>query len=122
MLSCGYLGALLQAAAALWQEMGVAQQEAIQAIYPLARATLENVAKKGISASVTGPVVRGDTATVQSHLEALSHRLPELVPLYGALTHSSLSLAAGRGVPPAQLAAMRRVVDCYLHNTPGLGD
>ena len=121
-LSCGYLAALLQAAAALWQEMGVPQQEAIEAIYPLARATLENAAIKGISASVTGPLVRGDTATVHLHLEALSHRLPELVPLYGALTHASLSLAAGRGVAPAQLAAMRRLADCYLHNTPGLGD
>jgi len=106
-LSCGYLVALLQAAVALWQEMGVSQEEAISSLYPLARVTLENVAQSGIGASVTGPVVRGDAATVRSHLEALSRRLPELVPLYGALTDASLPLAAGRGVSPAQLAAIR---------------
>lgn len=112
-LSCGYLVALLQATVALWREMGVSQEEAISALYPLARVTLENVANIGIGASVTGPVVRGDAATVRSHLEALSHRLPELVSLYGALADASLPLAAGRGVGPAQLAAMRGLINDY---------
>lgn len=122
-LSCGYLVALLQAAVALWQQMGVSQEEAIAALYPLARITLENVAKGGIGPSVTGPVVRGDASTIQSHLEALSRRLPELVPLYGALTNASLPLAAGRGVGPTQLAAIRELIDHYSNtHGPRLGD
>jgi predicted short-subunit dehydrogenase-like oxidoreductase (DUF2520 family) len=116
-LSCGYLVALLQAAVALWEETGVSRQEAIEAIYPLSRVTLENVAKCGIEASITGPVVRGDVATTQSHLEALSQRLPGLLPLYRALTEASFPLAVGRGVSPAQLAAMRGLLDHYpRHN------
>jgi hypothetical protein len=115
-LSCGHLVALLQAATLIWQSMGFSPREAMDALYPLARASLENVAKGGTANSVTGPVVRGDADTVRSHLEALAHRLPELVPLYRALTEASLPLAAGRGVNPAQLEAIRGLIAQYLPN------
>jgi predicted short-subunit dehydrogenase-like oxidoreductase (DUF2520 family) len=109
-LACGYLAALLQAAVDLWSTMGFTTQEAMDALNPLVRATLENIAKDGIPDSVTGPAVRGDAATVRTHLAALSQRLPELVPLYRALTAASLPLAAQRGVAPRQLAAIRTLI------------
>jgi predicted short-subunit dehydrogenase-like oxidoreductase (DUF2520 family) len=112
-LGCGYLVALLQAAVEVWQKLGFTPQEAINALYPLTRATLENVSKHGILASVTGPAVRGDTVTVQSHLEALSQQLPELLDLYRALTAISLPVAAQRGIEPGQLEALRNLVDSY---------
>lgn len=112
-LSCGYLAALLQAAVEVWQKLGFTDQEAINTLYPLARATLENVSKRGVPASVTGPVVRGDAVTVQSHLEALAQRMPELVGLYRDLTALSLPLAAQRGVSPGQLEALRNLADSY---------
>jgi predicted short-subunit dehydrogenase-like oxidoreductase (DUF2520 family) len=34
---------------------------------------------------LTGPIARGDTATVEAHLAALERRAPDLVPLYLAL-------------------------------------
>ncbi|MEK7814356.1 MAG: Rossmann-like and DUF2520 domain-containing protein, partial [Chloroflexota bacterium] len=112
-LGCGYLVTLLQAAVTAWQSMGFSPQQAMDALYPLARATLENVAQGGITATVTGPVVRGDAATVQSHLEALSQSLPDLVPLYWALTEASLPLAAERGVSLAQMAALMELLKGY---------
>ncbi len=112
-LACGFLAALLQCAASLWHEMGFPATEAMDALQPLAQATLNNVARHGVVASVTGPVVRGDVATVQAHLEALSQRLPELVPLYSVLTRASLSIAQGRGVSPEQLAFLRAALDFY---------
>jgi predicted short-subunit dehydrogenase-like oxidoreductase (DUF2520 family) len=112
-LGSGYLAALLQAAVEAWQKMGFTHQEAINALYPLSRATLENISRRGVLASVTGPAVRGDTITVQSHLEALSQQLPGLVELYRALTVASLPLAARRGVNPGQLEALRKLADSY---------
>jgi predicted short-subunit dehydrogenase-like oxidoreductase (DUF2520 family) len=114
-LACGYLATLLDGAASLWQEMGFGRREAMAAIYPLARATLENLARhpESVGASVTGPVVRGDVATVQAHLEALSRRQPELLPVYAALTRASLPMAQERGVSPEELSALRAAVDCY---------
>ena len=109
-LGCGYLAALLQAAVELWSAMGFTAQEATDALYPLARATLENIARDGISASVTGPAVRGDVGTIQAHLAALSQRSPELAPLYRALTTASLPLADQRGVAPEDLAAIKSIV------------
>ncbi|MSQ07500.1 MAG: DUF2520 domain-containing protein [Dehalococcoidia bacterium] len=112
-LACGYLAALLQGAASLWQEMGFPEQQAMRALQPLAQTTLDNVFRHGVVPNVTGPVVRGDVATVRAHLEALSQRLPELVPLYAALTRESLSIAERRGVGPEQLASLRAAVDFY---------
>ncbi len=112
-LSCGYLLALLQSAVSLWETFGVDPGDAMKAIYPLARATLENLAAHGAESSVTGPVVRGDAATIQSHLELLSQKAPDSLPVYLALTRSSFPLATRRGVSRSQLATMQELIDQY---------
>jgi predicted short-subunit dehydrogenase-like oxidoreductase (DUF2520 family) len=38
----------------------------------------------------TGPHVRGDWTTVEGHLEAIREALPELEPLYRALSDATL--------------------------------
>jgi len=112
-MGCGHVAVLLQAAVEIWQALGFTRQQAIESLYPVSRATLDAVAKEGIEAGVTGPVVRGDIDTIRSHLEALFQTLPELAPLYGALTAASLPLAAKRGVGPGQITAMQELVDHY---------
>jgi len=49
-----------------------------QAILPLLRATVENIAALGPDAALTGPVVRGDAGTVRRHLQALPQHLLEV--------------------------------------------
>ena len=112
-LGCGHLAALLQAVVEVWQAMGFSSQQAMQSLYPLCRATLDAVAEHGAAASATGPVIRGDVGTLRSHLEALFLRLPELVPIYGALATASLPLAASRGAGPGQITAMQELIDHY---------
>ncbi len=119
-LACPHLAALLQAAVEVWQAMGFSPERAVEALYPLSRATLENVVSQGVAASVTGPTVRGDVATVRSHLEALFQRLPHLVPLYGTLAGASLPLAARRGVGFGQRSAMQELIDHYAGTTRAL--
>ena len=109
-LSCGYLAALLHGAVELWQAAGFSEEQALSALLPLARATLENVAKGDIGNQVTGPVMRGDTATVRSHLEALGRSKPELTDLYLALAEASLPLAAQAGLGPAEAQALRQLL------------
>jgi predicted short-subunit dehydrogenase-like oxidoreductase (DUF2520 family) len=43
----------------------------VAAFLPLMRATLDNVADLGTRAALTGPVARGDVATVRAHLAAI---------------------------------------------------
>jgi predicted short-subunit dehydrogenase-like oxidoreductase (DUF2520 family) len=50
-----------------------------EALVPLMTRTIEN------QFDLTGPIARGDWATVDAHLDALSRDLPDLVPLYRAL-------------------------------------
>jgi predicted short-subunit dehydrogenase-like oxidoreductase (DUF2520 family) len=38
---------------------------------------------------LTGPIARGDWATVDDHLAALEARAPDLVPLYRALVEAT---------------------------------
>ena len=111
-MSCGYLVALLKAASDIWKEMGVPHEEALSSILPMARATLANVAMAGLDASVTGPMVRGDTATLRRHVEALENRLPRLVPLYRALSRESLPLSQGR-VSAETREEMRQIIEGY---------
>ena len=98
-MSCGALVALLRSAAALWQSMGVDQETAFRSLIPLARTTLENAAALGPQAALTGPVVRGDVATIRRHLEALQSLAPELLSLYIALTRASIPLASALDGP-----------------------
>ncbi|HEX5217477.1 MAG TPA: DUF2520 domain-containing protein [Vicinamibacterales bacterium] len=49
------------------------------ALEPLMRRTIDN------GFDLTGPIQRGDTATVDAHVAALTTALPDLVPLYRAL-------------------------------------
>ena len=50
-----------------------------EAIVPLMRRTIEN------GFDLTGPIARGDWATVDAHIDALEDRAPDLVPVYRAL-------------------------------------
>jgi predicted short-subunit dehydrogenase-like oxidoreductase (DUF2520 family) len=65
-----------------------------EALVPLVRATVENWAALGPERALTGPVARGDEATVERQREAVTARVPELVALFDALTAATRDLAA----------------------------
>jgi predicted short-subunit dehydrogenase-like oxidoreductase (DUF2520 family) len=67
-------------------------------LVPLVRATVENWARAG-DAALTGPIARGDEATVARHREAISERVPELLELYDTLAASTRNLAASSPQP-----------------------
>ena len=60
---------------------------------PLVRATVENWAALGPERALTGPVARGDEATVARQRDAVAERVPELVPLFDALVEATRELA-----------------------------
>ncbi len=74
-----------------------------EAYVDLARASLEGAAELGPAAALTGPVARGDWATVAGHLAALA---PEERPAYAVLAAAAWRLVgtSGGGSPPAWLA------------------
>lgn len=61
-----------------------------EALLPLVRATLDNVDELGTAGALTGPIARGDAATVAAHLDALP---AEERAAYRALAEAALRLA-----------------------------
>jgi predicted short-subunit dehydrogenase-like oxidoreductase (DUF2520 family) len=74
---------------------------------PLAGAAVANAAARGATASLTGPAVRGEWATVRSHVRALEAAAPDLVEPYREATRLILRVAEGAGkvTPEARRAA-----------------
>ncbi len=67
-------------------------------LLPLVRATVENWAALGPERALTGPVARGDEATVAAQRSAVAERAPELLELFDALVKATRELGAGAGM------------------------
>ncbi|GAC1328945.1 MAG: hypothetical protein NVSMB13_16350 [Mycobacteriales bacterium] len=100
-----HLVTLVAASADLLREAGV--DEPGRMLGPLLGAALDNALRTG-DAALTGPVARGDAATVAAHLRALAAAAPEMVPSYVALARltADRSLAAGTLAPAAAEALL----------------
>jgi predicted short-subunit dehydrogenase-like oxidoreductase (DUF2520 family) len=70
-----------------------------EALAPLARAALEDWARLGPEAALTGPIVRGDEDVVARQREAIAQRTPELLELFDALAHATRELAKRTRLP-----------------------
>ncbi|MBI2898826.1 MAG: DUF2520 domain-containing protein [Planctomycetes bacterium] len=92
-----YLVAILEAALRLFEAAGVPRTEALPALAVLARGTVENVSRIGIPAALSGPIERGDAATVARHAAAIRERLPALAGLYSDLGRLSCEVALAKG-------------------------
>ena len=63
-------------------------------LVPLARAALENWAANGAEHALTGPVARGDEATIARQRAAVAERTPDLLPLFDAMVDATKAVAA----------------------------
>lgn len=66
------------------------------ALAPLVRRAVDNWAARGAAQALTGPIARGDEATVAAQRAAVAERAPELVALFEVLADSTRALAATR--------------------------
>ena len=91
-IASNFLVALEESASELLARTGVA--EARELLAPLVLRTAANWAESG-SAALTGPIARGDEATVERHRAAIAELAPELTELYEALAERTRELARG---------------------------
>lgn len=66
------------------------------ALHTLLQATVDNIAQKGIPDALTGPLVRADSGTIQSHIHALNDDM--LRQTYIRLAQLSLPMVQQRGI------------------------
>jgi predicted short-subunit dehydrogenase-like oxidoreductase (DUF2520 family) len=112
-LASNYLVSALDAAAQVLASAGVSPTQAAQALVPLAEGALKNVASKGTTQGLTGPIRRGDHETIQRHLDAIAGKA-DLLEIYRALAHRALEIAARLDGPDApdraNLAKIRQIL------------
>ncbi len=66
-----YLVVLVQWAVRRYGEFGFAEADALRALLPLIQGTVLNLQRVGTEKALTGPISRGDAATVAAHLAVL---------------------------------------------------
>lgn len=107
-----HIHVLMAEAVRLWQSWGATEQQALDALLPLMRGTLESLAHSGVAAGMPGPVSRGDIGTIRDHRLALQKLDPAMCQLYDQLGQRGVQLAslAGR-LDPAQAQAILQLLN-----------
>jgi predicted short-subunit dehydrogenase-like oxidoreductase (DUF2520 family) len=88
-----YLVTILDAALRAYEAAGIAPEVALELARPLAAETLDNVFKLGARAALSGPIARGDMATVARQQQALDAWHGPTGQLYAALVAATTDLA-----------------------------
>jgi len=109
-MASNYVTALLAAAESLLEAAGVEAPRARRALAPLVRASVENALRLGPVGALTGPIQRGDAATVAAHISALSAVRGPISALYRAAGLEALEMAAQRGLPAGRASAIRQIL------------
>jgi len=96
-IACNYLVTLIKLATDLWQTFDIPGQQAIQALLPLIRGTIHNIETLGVPNCLTGPIARGDTGTIEKHLDTLQKVNPDLLATYKELGIKTIPIALDKG-------------------------
>jgi predicted short-subunit dehydrogenase-like oxidoreductase (DUF2520 family) len=97
-MASNYIAALLDSAQQLLLLAGVPREDALRSLAPLARTSLDNAVRCGPVEALTGPIARGDAATVAGHVTALKGVEPSIAGLYEAAGLHALGMARKRGL------------------------
>jgi predicted short-subunit dehydrogenase-like oxidoreductase (DUF2520 family) len=118
LMACGFVLALLQEAATLWEALGLSTDQAIQALLPMTLSTVKTASEKGLSAALSGPLARGDIGTIRYHIEGLHRQAPQALALYCKLALATLPIAEAKGrAQKPQLQAIEHLLKNTLDGT-----
>jgi predicted short-subunit dehydrogenase-like oxidoreductase (DUF2520 family) len=84
--------------------IGFSRRRALQTLLPLSRQMLDNIERIGSRSAWTGPLSRGDYATIAKHVRVLRRYPPEVRQSYAAL-----ALLAGRVLSADPDAALKQI-------------
>jgi predicted short-subunit dehydrogenase-like oxidoreductase (DUF2520 family) len=83
------LTALLASSEEVAGAAGISRAMARRWMSPIVRQTIENYAKQGAARGFSGPIIRGDAATIKKHLQVL-RRLPVARDVYLVLAQAAI--------------------------------
>ena len=100
-----FVAALLAEAVTIWGRIGIREEDALAALLPLARGSLDAIEHSGLARAMAGSVARGDTQTLEGHLRALGALDAGLADFYRRLALKTVPLALAAGKLDAARAA-----------------
>ncbi len=107
-----YVVAVMDAALRLLEKAGVKRPAALSALAGLAEGTLANVRAVGIPEALTGPIERGDAATVARQVAAICERIPRLYGPYASMGGLAVEVATAKGT--LRRAALRPMLQALI--------
>src|SRR2546428_13915333 len=84
-MAAGHVLGITEAATRILMAVGFSRRQAVRALLPLVRQTLENFERLGPGSSWTGPVSRGGYATLGKYVAGPQRFTPGYGETYGAL-------------------------------------
>jgi len=103
-----FIAALLAEAVTIWGRIGIGEEDALAALLPLVRGSLDAIEHSGLPRAMAGSVARGDVQTLQRHLASLGELDPRLQDFYRRLALQTVPLALSAGKLDAARAARIR--------------
>jgi predicted short-subunit dehydrogenase-like oxidoreductase (DUF2520 family) len=95
--SGAFVVGMIAEAVELLRRIGISEKDAVGALLPLLRGTVDNVEKLGAAGGLGSAVARGDVGTIRKHLEVLGARSPETLELYRLLSLRTVPIAVRKG-------------------------
>lgn len=92
-VASNFLVTLMALAGEVLGSIGLTRPEGAALMQPLVEGTLRNMRDNLPEDVLTGPIARGDAATVALHTQALAAHLPHLLPVYTALATEAVRVA-----------------------------
>lgn len=103
-IASNYLVSLLSVVESIYKSIGFSEQDARRAYLPLVYGSLKNIENQGCPNALTGPIARGDSGTVQKHIDALARHLPDFASIYAHMGAIAVKLAREKGTLSAAQA------------------
>ena len=98
--------------------LGADKMVADGALNALLAGTVENLREQGIPEALTGPLIRADVGTIETHLRALGSMDGHLVDVYRQLARLTYPLLLARGVAPDEIERLLQQDVEDAHHSP----
>ena len=109
-VASNFLVIVLDVAVSLLKFIGFEEAQASEIVLPLVQGTLQNIKKFNIETSLTGPIIRGDKESVETHLDAL-RKFPAYREIYRSLAIQALEIAKKKKLAPDKIKALKSLLD-----------
>lgn len=117
-VATNHLTTLLWILEQMFARFGAGKKKFYEVFNPIITATLRNVEMTSPAKSLSGPIARGGSKTVEQHLRSIDQFAPDVIPYFVALSKETVRLARSKGsINPEQVHKLLSVIDAYNHQS-----